>query len=92
LFSRGIGLTVLQIAAMLEEKAEKNTLSEISSVTLIPNDDEKADTDGDSDDEETVEPKNIDHFGPGILSSLAEVDFVNDEELPDITEVLTYNN
>jgi hypothetical protein len=39
-----------------------------------------------------VEPKNIDHFGPGILSSLAEVDFVNDEELPDITEVLTYNN
>ncbi len=72
---------------MLEENA---ALPEISAITLIPNDDEQAGTDGDSDDEETMEPKNINHFGPGILNAQAEIDFVDsqDDELPDVTEVI----
>jgi hypothetical protein len=51
--------------------------------------DEGDDTDGDSDDEETTEPKSIDRFSAGVLNSQAEIDFVDneDEELPDITQV-----
>lgn len=76
-----------QIAAMFEE--EQADLPEISSITLIPNMDEGDDTDGDSDDEETTEPKSIDRFSAGVLNSQAEIDFVDnqDEELPDITQV-----
>ena len=75
------------IAILLEDKQE--SLPEISSITLIPNSDEGDDTDGDSDDEETTEPKSIDRFCPGILNSQAEIDFVDNEneELPDITQV-----
>jgi hypothetical protein len=72
---------------MFEE--EQADLPEISSITLIPNMDEGDDTDGDSDDEETTEPKSIDRFSAGVLNSQAEIDFVDnqDEELPDITQV-----
>ncbi len=84
---RATGLTVNQIAAMFEE--EQADLPEISSITLIPNMDEGDDTDGDSDDKETTEPKSIDRFSAGVLNSQAEIDFVDnqDEELPDITQV-----
>ncbi len=76
-----------QIGAMFEE--EQADLPEISSITLIPNMDGGDDTDGDSDDEETTEPKSIDRFSAGVLNSQAEIDFVDnqDEELPDITQV-----
>jgi hypothetical protein len=72
---------------MFEE--EQADLPEISSITLIPNMDEGDDTDGDSDDKETTEPKSIDRFSAGVLNSQAEIDFVDnqDEELPDITQV-----
>jgi hypothetical protein len=78
---------VNQIGAMFEE--EQADLPEISSITLIPNMDGGDDTDGDSDDEETTEPKSIDRFSAGVLNSQAEIDFVDnqDEELPDITQV-----
>ncbi len=84
-FYRGTGLTVYQISNILEGKVK---LPEITSITLIPNDDNQAGTDEDSDDDENLEPKSMDRFGRGILNSMAEIDFLDeDEELPDVTEV-----
>ncbi len=63
-------------------------LPEITSITLIPNDDDQAGTDEDSDDDENLEPKSMDRFGRGILNVMAEIDFLDEnEELPDVTEV-----
>jgi hypothetical protein len=73
-----------------EQQATSNDLPEIASIVLIPNEDEQAGSEGDSDDDETVEPKDINRFSAGILNGQAEIDFVDDkdDELPDITEVI----
>ncbi len=84
-------MTVSQIVNLLEGAAR---LPHITSITLIPNDDDddQAGTDGDDsdNDENQLEPcKSMDRFGPGILNAMAEIDFLDeeDEELPDVTEV-----
>ncbi len=48
--------------------------------------------DGDSDNEESVQPKDINHFSARILNAPAEISFADDgdEELPDLTEVQYY--
>ena len=72
-----------EIAALLEE----DRLGEgPKDVVLFPPDDDN-NTDVDSEDEETSNPKNINHFGAGLLKQQAEVD-LGDEDLPDITEVI----
>jgi hypothetical protein len=84
-------MTVRQIVNLLEGGSSR--LPPITSITLIPNDDDdQAGTDGDDsdNDENQLEPcKSMDRFGPGILNAMAEIDFLDeeDEELPDVTEV-----
>jgi hypothetical protein len=55
-------------------------------VVLFPPDDDD-NTDVDSEDEETSNPKNINHLGAGLLAQQAEVDFA-DKDLLNITEVI----
>lgn len=64
------------------------SLPQITSITLIPNDDDQAGTDGDSDDDDNLQPKSMDRFSAGILNAEAELDFLDeDEDLPDVMEV-----
>jgi hypothetical protein len=84
-------MTVNQIVNLFEGEAR---LPLITSITLIPNDDEDdqagTDEEDSDDDENQLEPcKSMDRFGAGILNAMAEIDFLDeeDEELPDVTEV-----
>ncbi len=88
-FYRRTGLTVYQISNILEGKVK---LPEITSITLIPNDDNQAGTDEDSDYDENLEPKSMDRFGRGILNSMAEIDFLDEDEELAYLVVLSFLN
>ncbi len=53
-----------------------------------PKDDNRVETDWDTDDNDTLEPKSINRFGPGILDTMAEIDFLGgDKNLPRINQI-----
>jgi hypothetical protein len=77
-FSRLVGLSVDEIAALLEEDRLGQGAKDV--VLFPPGDDDN--TDVDSEDKETSNPKNINHFEAGLLAQQSLVDFAN-EDLPD---------
>lgn len=84
-FCRNVGLSVNQIAALLENPAIPDIQRNV--VLFPPDQDTVSDEDSEEEDDTGI-GMNINHLGPGMLQMAAEIEFDDPvDELPDIQQL-----